>query len=151
MEINWHIVHYDLNQQSIIFSTYGLIQTFDRLPNRPSWLVIVCIRKATAPMTEVRWNHKQVLGIGKIWRKEFAIHFFYVRLQAAHQHRHYGELILKVFHHFGDIWQMHLNRMLVDVRLHVHPLELLCCVQLSDNLRINFEIVQWRFVFLADG
>lgn len=134
-----------------IVVTYGFIQTFDRLPNWPSWLVIVCVPKATAPMTEVRRNHEQILGIGEIWREQLAIHFLHIRIKTAHQHRHNGELIFKVLHDFCNIWQMHLNRMLINVRFHVHPLELLCCVQLGDNFRINFEIIKRRFVFLTDG
>lgn len=45
---------------------------------------------------------------------------------------------------------MHLDAVLVLVSLHVHPLELLGCVQLGDDASIDFEIIKRSFVLLAD-
>lgn len=131
-------------------ATYGFVQFFDTLPNGTCWFIVVCVTESIAPMAKVRWNHKQIFRISKIWRKELAIHLLNFRLQTANQNRNNCELIFEIFHHLCNIWQMHFDRMLINISLHVHPLKLLCCIQIGDNFRVDFEIIERSFVFLAN-
>lgn len=90
------------------------------------------------PMAKITRDDKQVLGVVQIRRQELAIDGFLNLGQSADQDRDDRDVLHMVFKDLVDIGQVHLDAVLVLIRLERHFLEVSCLCQ----LRIDYKIRQ---------
>mmetsp|Transcript_15491 Transcript_15491/g.41872 ORF Transcript_15491/g.41872 Transcript_15491/m.41872 type:complete len:235 (+) Transcript_15491:429-1133(+) len=103
--------------------------------------------EALAPVAEVGRDHKEVLRLGEMLCKELAI-FGLVRLgERADQHRHEQEVL--ALHYLPDVGQVHLERVLVLVRLPRHVVEEARLPQCAARLLVNLQRADRRAVLAA--
>ena len=120
--------------------------------NLAALFVVVRVTESGAPMAKIGGDDKQVLRIGQIFGKDPAVLGLLLHGERAHQDRDDGEpggaLLL---HDAGDERQLHLDRVLVLVRLLAHDLELAGVEEVLVNLLVDGEIIERRLVLDAGG
>lgn len=128
-----------------------LVQLLDRLVDGAARAFAVRVPEALAPMAEVGGDHEEVLRVGQVRSEDLAELPFRLEGQRADHDGDDSELVAKVLHHLGDERQLHLDAVLVLVRLQVHPLELVSLAEFPVDRLVHLQVVQRRLVDLALG
>jgi hypothetical protein len=121
----------ELSEVVVLYSDHSFaVQLLNALPDLPILWSLVCELESRTPVAEIARDNERGLGIIEVWGKHLRVvisHFL------VYRSRHYWHNLHLLTQSFGNVGQMHFNRVFILLVINVDHLKTLFILEFVHN------------------